>query len=278
MGTCSVCKGGVHDAARCCGTCAKLVEAIKQVIAREEKRELVQQRKNKNVLNPPRTFMPEVFWKQMVDCLCTSNQRVDDDKPVPRFLKLDPFPLSLLRCKEQEQSTLESYARQKIQRAGVNYSNQIAGRLVWNLNWLENSGGWSKVEGQFELLAGIPPRSPNAADCIATAEKDKEIEREAAHVAMKMKGIGPKQSRNLWICLGLTRYETPLDSRVMKWFKERQAPFIGKKNLSSSKDYEEIENCIQSLCKEANEFPCVFDAAAFISEEKPAKAAKKAAE
>jgi hypothetical protein len=273
MATCSVCKGEIHDAARCCGTCAKLVAAIEQVVVHEAEKGLVQQRKNINVLGPPRTFVREVFWKQMVDCLCTSNQRVGPGTRVDAFLhETDPFPLSLLTCNAQKE--LRSYVHQTIQLARVNYSNRIGGYLASNLGWLENQGGWAKVKGQFELLAGIPPRSPNAADCIATAEKDKEIEREAAHIAMEMDGIGPKQSRNLWICLGLTRYETPLDSRIVKWFKEREAPFIEKKNLSSSRDYEGIEDCIQSLCKEAKVFPCVFDAAAFISKEKPAKAGR----
>jgi len=272
MATCSVCKGDVYDAARCCGTCAKLVEAIKQVIAKEENRDNVQQRKKHNVLKPPQTFVPEVFWRQMVGCLCTSMSRVGPGTPLDHLEREEPYPLSLSLCKEQNakgQNALESYARQKISGAGMRFAKRRAGYLAWNLDWLENKGGWSKVKCQFELLAGIPPRSPNAADCLATAEKDKEVEREAAHVAMEMDGIGPKQSRNLWSCLGLTRYETPLDSRVAKWFNKQQASFIERKKLGSSRYYEGIENRIQSLCKEANEFPCVFDAAAFISEENP---------
>ena len=120
--------------------------------------------------------------------------------------------------------------------------HQIAARLVWNLDWLEK-GGWSEMEGQFRALAGIARNAP-AADCI-------KIERQAARVAMGMDGIGPKQSRNLWICLGLTRYEIPTDTRVTEWFNERQASFIEKKNLSISSHYEATQDRIQSLCKEA---------------------------
>ena len=139
-----------------------------------------------------------------------------------RMHETDPFPLSLLTCNAQKE--LRSYAHQTIQLAKLNYSNRIGGYLAWNLGWLENQGGWSQMEGQFKALASIARNAP-AADCI-------KLEREAAHLAMNnLAGIGPKQSRNLWICLGLARYETPLDARVMKWFKERLAPFIESKNL-----------------------------------------------
>ena len=267
METCSVCKSKVvADAARGCGTCFKLVEAIKTVVADEAKSEIVRRRQNINVLEPPETFDREVFWKQMVGCLCSSNQRVGPGRPVSLFLLRDPFPLSLLTCEKQHakgQGVLEFYAHQEIQRAGVNYSFQIPKRLVWNLDLLQNRHGWSEMEVQSKALARIP-RNAAAAECI-------EIERKAAHVAMEMHGIGPKQSRNLWICLGLTRYEIPLDGRVTKWFNEKQTSFIEKKNLRRSHDYEATEDRIQSLCKEANVFPCLFDAAAFISEEKPSR-------
>jgi hypothetical protein len=36
----------------------------------------------------------------------------------------------------------------------------------------------------------------------------------------QLRGIGPKQSRNLLQELGLTRYEIPLDSRVAGWLNE----------------------------------------------------------
>jgi hypothetical protein len=235
-----------------------LAEAIRQVIVDRAGNELFQKRRSVNVQNPSQTFVLEDFWKQMVGCLCSSVQRVDPDSPLVRFERLKPYPLSLSTCKEQ--NDVESYAHQQISGAGMRFGPTIAARLVKNLHWLDQ-GGWFEVERQFVSLAGIA-RSAPADDCI-------KVEREAAHLAMKMDGIGPKQSRNLWICLGLTRYEIPLDSRVAKWFNVRQASFIEAKKLGSSSYYEATEDRIQSLCNEAGVLPCEFDAAAFISEEKP---------
>jgi len=44
-----------------------------------------------------------------------------------------------------------------------------------------------------------------------------KIEREACILLQELKGIGPKQSRNLRQALGLLRYEIPIDSRIVKW-------------------------------------------------------------
>jgi hypothetical protein len=35
------------------------------------------------------------------------------------------------------------------------------------------------------------------------------------------KGVGPTQARNLLQSLGLTWYEIPLDSRVVRWLRDR---------------------------------------------------------
>lgn len=79
--------------------------------------------------------------------------------------------------------------------------------------------------------------------------------------------IGPKQSRNLLQVLGLTRYETPLDSRISKWLnKNLELPYhISGGGLDSPEFYNFHMDLIQSACEEANEVPCVFDAAVFAS-------------
>ena len=72
-------------------------------------------------------------------------------------------------------------------------------------------------------------------------------------------GLGPKQSRNLWQWLGLTRYETPLDSRVTDWINNNLSVRVDKSKLLRSKHYEAVLDYIQALCEKAKVLPCIFD-------------------
>ena len=78
-----------------------------------------------------------------------------------------------------------------------------------------------------------------------------------------MKGFGPKQSRNLWQWLGLTRYETPLDSRVVKWINRNLSIQVDKDNLIDDAYYDAVMDYIQDVCGRAGVLPCLWDAAAF---------------
>jgi thermostable 8-oxoguanine DNA glycosylase len=92
-----------------------------------------------------------------------------------------------------------------------------------------------------------------------------EVEREVAEfLSTKLRGIGLKQSRNLLQMLGLTRYEIPLDSRVVKWLNGIGFPF-GREALSDPRFYTCVLDLIRELCDRAGTYPCVLDAAIFVS-------------
>ena len=80
-----------------------------------------------------------------------------------------------------------------------------------------------------------------------------------------LKGFGPKQSRNLWQDLGLTRYEIPLDSRVTDWVNVNEIlPFkLTAGALADRAYYEFVMDAFQTLCRAAGVLPCVLDAAVF---------------
>ena len=80
-------------------------------------------------------------------------------------------------------------------------------------------------------------------------------------------GFGPKQARNLWQCLGVTRYEIPLDSRISGWINAIPSHFrIDTGHLFSSVPYyESIMSHIQAACDGAAVLPCDFDAAVFVT-------------
>jgi hypothetical protein len=121
--------------------------------------------------------------------------------------------------------------------------------------------GWPKVQKQFTKLCGLSRET--------LPEARIEEEREAAGLVMGrnggLKGVGSKQARNLWQCLGMTQYEIPLDSRICDWLNALPSPSGIKSNrlYSSVPYYEATMSKVQALCRAAGVLPCEFDAAVF---------------
>ena len=92
-------------------------------------------------------------------------------------------------------------------------------------------------------------------------------ERELAdYLKLKLKGFGPKQSRNFLQTLGLTKYEIPIDSRIINWLNDFGFPVkLSSALLSENNYYHFVSDGIQELCEKADIYPCVFDAVVFSS-------------
>src|SRR5262249_34104697 len=79
-------------------------------------------------------------------------------------------------------------------------------------------------------------------------------------------GFGPKQSRNLLQCLGLTRYEIPIDSRITEWLNEFGFPVhLSAPVLGDRAYYCFVMDGVRELCKVSDVLPCILDAAIFAS-------------
>src|SRR5438552_9245417 len=132
-----------------------------------------------------------------------------------------------------------------------------------NYRWLARDG-WAHVEEWFNKLAELRSKPPN--------RQSQPLERDAARFAMgfdpntarkRLMGLGPKQARNLWQWLGLTRYEIPLDSRVTDWINRNLTAKADGGRLSDENYYVSLLDYLQEVCDRADVLPCVFDAAAF---------------
>ena len=100
------------------------------------------------------------------------------------------------------------------------------------------------------------------------SESDIRQERRAADLLQdQLQGIGPKQARNILQELGLTRFEIPIDRRVMKWINCNSIlPLqVTSAALSDRHYYHFILDAIQELCKKCDTFPCLLDASIFSS-------------
>ena len=230
------------------------VESMRRVIEQRKADSYVQERTTENVSGSPPRFDKERFWWVLLGCLLTSQQRSTTGYPVDRFLSLREFPLTLARCKGREQTITETLK----EFGGIRMAPTIARRAYANYVWLEN-GGWDRMERWFQRLAeqrSLIPQREHA-----------KRERDAAHfAAINLEGVGPKQSRNLWQWLGLTRYEIPLDSRVVEWINRNLSITVDDSKLGDDKYYESILDYVQDVCAKADVLPCIFDAAAFDNE------------
>ncbi|MDP3148180.1 MAG: hypothetical protein Q8N83_03525, partial [Ignavibacteria bacterium] len=94
-------------------------------------------------------------------------------------------------------------------------------------------------------------------------EASKQTERIVADsIDQSFKGFGSKQARSFLQTLGFTKYEIPIDSRMMDWLNNFGFPVkLSSIALQDKSFYHFVSDGIQILCESANIYPCVLDAA-----------------
>ena len=213
----------------------------------------VQMRNSLNLRKLKRRITKADFWRVMVGCLLTTQQRSGPDSPVSRFLLTKPFPLDYETCCRRR--NLEAFVRKTLGAfGGIRFSTKVGKELANNLKFLEQ-GGWDEV---FEHLENV------------RLKRRGQTERQAAEfIDNNLKGFGPKQSRNLLQGLHLSRYETPIDSRVIKWLNDFGFPVeLTANTLGDPSYYNFVSDGFQQLCKACHIKPCSMDAAIFSSFDK----------
>jgi hypothetical protein len=237
------------------------IDAVRKIVDAKRQDPFFKRRYERNVKNPPKYFSRDQFWNQMIVCICTSVQKSGPKSQLSKFVREEPFPLRLGACFEHK--NLRQYAEQELRDRGLRFGPKLAVQIEANMKWLDD-GGWAVVEEQFDSLASFSGST-------ASPQQRINAERRAALTVMGrnggLTGFGPKQSRNLWQCLGVTNYEIPLDSRVSNWLVGLPSGFaIQKSKLYTSVRYYEAKMTeIQALCSVAGVLPCEFDAAVFAS-------------
>jgi hypothetical protein len=226
------------------------VAKVKAFVAAYSGNALVKFRIERNVTNRPAAIDRPHFWHALIACLLTTQQNSGPKSAIIRFLNSTPFCLSLDRCRACT-DVAELVRRELRDFGGIRRWNTIAGEVAKNLEWLEDRY-WGDVDLILNWLIGVD---------------DAKVERNVAtFIDHRFAGFGPKQARNLLQMLGLTRYETPLDSRIAKWINACGFQVtIDPKSLAGVGPYEALSDKIQELCKRAEILPCVLDAAVFAS-------------
>lgn len=211
---------------------------------------LVRYRVEHNITCPPNTVTVETFWEVAVGCLLTTQQRSGPDSAIVRLQNTTPFPLSYDFCTSQKD--MAAAARVVLQEfGGIRRYIIIAKNLAQNFASLQ-AGLWLQIETVLRSLM-----------CNHTPADERTA---AEFMDQHLAGFGPKQSRNLLQSLGLTQYEIPIDSRIVKWLRKFGFPLDpSAAALSDIGYYNLISDGIQTLCREAGVLPCVLDAAIFTS-------------
>ena len=233
------------------------IRYIKEFVDSQNNKSFVKYRITKNVDVSILSFSKNIFWKAMISCLLTTQQRSGPNSPVTQFITSEPFPLNYK--KSMNQARLNEFVTDTITNfGGLRRANRIAEEVHNNLLWLDEKG-WEIIEKFAKKLIVPKKHKPQLPDRV--------IERNAANVVMdNLKGFGPKQSRNLWQSLGLTRFEIPIDSRITKWLNQMNFPIrLSAGALSDTNYYNFLMDGIQQLCNASSVYPCVLDAAIFSS-------------
>jgi hypothetical protein len=224
---------------------------IRKAVKEYEGNDLVEDRRRINLARTKHPPTRADFWYWMVYALLTSNQRSSPNSPVVTFMNVEPFPLRLRLCEPCDD--LLKMVREELKRRSVRFwKTRIPGFIAANIHKVKG-GEWKKIAHELTRLCE---------DQTVKGER-----RAARHLSSPLlAGIGPKQSRNLLQMLGLTRYETPIDIRVVKWLRKFGFPLpLSSAALGDHDFYEFVEDGLQLLCREAGVMPCVFDAAVFAS-------------
>jgi len=228
-----------------------LPSSVAQVVAFVEQHKdspRVKQRIERNLRDNKPTIDKDQFWLQMTICMLSSQQKSGPTSPIVRFIRTRPFPFDYATCLAHKDNLIEFGKKTLTDFGGIRFTNNIPTYLAKNLKRLEEEF-WPKTLDALENLR---------------LHQDQPTERGTARfLARRLKGLGPKQSRNVLQCLGLTRYEIPINSRVTNRLNE--LGFVVQYSLDNTGHYCRVMGDIQKLCKACGLLPCVLDAAMFAS-------------
>lgn len=226
------------------------------MVSEAESTDLYRKRVRVNVERQDLYLDRDSYWERVVSSVVTSRLRSGEGSYVHEFMNQDDFPLRLENWPEEDRT---GFAQETLADNGIP-GQQKGGWLAENFEWFQAGGA--------EYLMQIGDTLHHAEADGARQRIIREVEA-ALSIQPYLKGIGPKQSRNFWQFLGLTQWETPLDSRILNWIHELpDTPSeieVEQSELGNEKTYRTVMSWIQALSQKAGLLPCQVDAAIFIS-------------
>jgi len=212
--------------------------------------EMVVNRQKRNVNRNDIDLSKSNLWKVFVGCQVTTQQRSGPKSPVSRFLKSDSPALNYKVC--QLASSPRKMLEHELSLAGLRRAPTMSNNLAHILSMLK-AGEWKVLLRHLQTLE-------------SNTTKGKEQKVAQYLRSKKYPGLGPKQARNYIQWVGLSRYEVPLDSRVLKKLEELGSTFIPRATaLSDETVYRFVQDGIQQIAAALEIYPCILDACIFSS-------------
>lgn len=226
------------------------IEKISSFVNSTQTNKFVSTRFINNIKQKNVSLSNKNVWKHLTMCLLTTQQRSGPKSKVKQFITQKSYPLDKTQL-EKQKNIYQFVYKTLTNFGGIRRTKSIANEIEYNLK-LINSNQWVEVQKRLKSLK---------------SNDSKENERDVAnYLDNTIKGFGPKQSRNFLQSLGISKYEIPLDSRIIKWFNRFGFPIkLNSSMLSNVEMYVFIEDAIQELCKRAKVYPTILDACIFSS-------------
>ena len=169
---------------------------------------------------------------------------------ISRFLQSDSPALCYTACKQT--TSLRKLLERELSESGLRRAPTMAGNLV-KIHELLEAGEWKILLQHLSTLE-------------SNTTKSKELKVAQYLQSKKYPGLGPKQARNFIQWVGLSRYEVPLDSRVLKKLKELGCGFVPSATaLSDETVYRFVQAGVQQIASSLGIYPCILDACIFSS-------------
>jgi hypothetical protein len=205
-------------------------------------------RQRRNVDRKGINISKERVWRTFVACQITTQQRSGANSPVAAFMKSDSRALSLSACSASRKLTglLEAEFE------SFRFGSKNAENLTQILHYLSD-GGWQVLMPHLKAIRRDP-----------VAQKERLA---VQHLSSGVyPGLGPKQSRNFLQALGLSRFEVPIDSRVLSVMRELGSNFVpSPKGLGDEVVYRFVQDGLQQISQSLGIYPCMLDACIFAS-------------
>lgn len=213
-------------------------------------KDLPKQRRERNVRRLGRDLSKAEIWRVLMGCQVTTQQRSGPGSLAERFLSSDSPALQLCACRSAP--SVQKLIQRECSNAGLRRASLISSNMATILSYLE-TGGWAVL---IEQLAMIESHT--------TMLKERSVVNFLR--GGNFPGLGPKQSRNFIQWLGLSRYEIPLDSRILRMLQSMGANFVpGPSALSDVSVYLFVQEGLQQVAAALGIYPCELDACIFAS-------------
>jgi thermostable 8-oxoguanine DNA glycosylase len=198
---------------------------------------------DRNINHIDRTIDKDSLLRTMLICLLSSDTDYYPESKVEQILKKKPYLLNYQYLFKVQ--NIEILFQEVFQTFGImKYVKKVPGFFTTNFDYLE--------ETDWDLESEIR----KAIDHELTKADERKL---ADMVDKSFKGFGSKEARCFLLELGVTRYEIPIDSKLIKWLENFGFPIkFSKTALQDILFYHFVSDGIQKLCEISEINPCVL--------------------